>query len=881
MIVGIDAVFTWVDGADPDFCAQRDEYAAQNIDYSETSPWRARSGYTGISEANERAVLSESTQNSSQLDSRFRNADELRFALRAIETNAPWIDRIFLVTNGQVPDWLDLDNPRIKLVRHSDIFQQSDTCLPTFNSNAIELNLHRIPGLSDEFIYFNDDFFLGRPVTPADFRSDDGRYFMFVESSKSLPLAMVDRSLVGHMWAFNHTLLNERLGKKGGRTLFAHSPQMYNRRLWQEVLLQWWEECEHTLTHRFRTPFDVAVRILYTYYVSQNKVRSLSFRGENSPGIVTKLASSDYIFVKLGDDRTEFDEDLRTVLMRRPKFFCINDEIRAKNPDDEVSAGMALRNFLLGYFPTPSTFERQGWEYNSALANMAPTFASSETISEPVAFRLINWSGDGVVLRSESQDGELTPFEIGEAAGLALTREDVVHFPLCLQGETVMLELEPIFDEQRSPYTGFPRSERLVLSHCVGTQGFAITAAFADYASRLHGFSCVVQGLAPLLDNPSSDPMAHFLSADRSIRSGKVDASVDRRLDYAQAGGIDPFWVCHRRALVQLGQGQRDEAGRNIVFALQVKPDSAVIFTDLADLLAERGQYIEADVVASAVLEILPEDPVARYIKSLCRFHFGDPDPDAWLLVGEDAPPRAIALWADIQIRERNGNVAVLGVLAAAIERYKDSLDLRLSLVRLSVFTGQQAQAANVMPSIAKLVGDNVGMLALARREHGLGNDQGALLLLDASRARFGWLPDATAFWAQMLVNTGYHGRDVLGALVDHIALRPDDKDAAVQLARLLMFDGRSDDAKMAVANHELSEWEIGQVRHAALDHADGLGDDGATFIADVAATFPLLADLQAHWTQRHSALHATAGDSDDGPEFTAGDQSEERPDVA
>jgi Flp pilus assembly protein TadD len=880
MIVGIDAVFTWVDGADPDFCARRDEYAAQNIDYSETSPWRARSGYTGISEANERAVLSESTQNSSQLDSRFRNADELRFALRAIEANAPWIDRIFLVTNGQVPDWLDLDNPRIRLVRHSDIFEQPDTSLPTFNSNAIELNLHRIPGLADEFIYFNDDFFLGRPVTEADFRSDDGRYFMFVEGNKPLPLAMVDRSLVGHMWAFNHSLLNERLGKKGGRTLFAHSPQMYNRRLWQEVLLQWWEECDHTLTHRFRTPFDVAVRILYTYYVSQTKLRSLSFRGADSPGIVTKLQSKDYIFVKLGDDRTEFDEDLRTVLMRRPKFFCINDEIRAKNPDDEISAGMALRSFLLGYFPNPSSFERQGWEYNAALANILPAIVPTETMAEPVAFRLISWSGDGAVLRSESQDGELTPFEIGEDAALALTREDVVHFPLGLEGETVLLEMEPIFDEQLSPYAGFPRTERLVLSHHIGTQGFPVDAAFADYASRLQRFTRVMQGLAPLLDNPSSDPMAHFLAADRAIRSGKVDASVDRRLDYAQAGGIDTFWVCHRRALLQLRQGQRDGAGRNISFALQVKPDSAVIFTDLADLLAERGQYIEADVVASAVLDVLPQDAVARYIKSLCRFHFDDPDPDAWSLVGEDAPPRAIALWADIQIRERNGNVAVLGVLAAAIERYKDSLDLRLSLVRLSVFTGQQAQAANVMPSIAKLVGDNIGMLALARREHALGNDQGALLLLDASRARFGWLPDATAFWAQMLVNTGYHGRDVLEALVDHVAVRPDDRDAAVQLARLFMFDGRASDALAALANHDLDDWQIEQIRNAALDHAQGLDQGRPTFFADVAAVFPQLSDLHAHWARREATWQTEPGREDEAG-VMALDRGEDRSEVA
>lgn len=102
---------------------------------------------------------------------RFRDSEELRYSLRSLEKYAPWIRKIYLVTDNQVPYWLNLENPRIRIVPHSEIFpNQSD--LPVFSSPAIETHIHRIKGLSKKFIYFNDDVFLGAPVSPEDF------YFM-------------------------------------------------------------------------------------------------------------------------------------------------------------------------------------------------------------------------------------------------------------------------------------------------------------------------------------------------------------------------------------------------------------------------------------------------------------------------------------------------------------------------------------------------------------------------------------------------------------------------------------------------------------------------------------------------------------------------------
>ena len=99
---------------------------------------------------------------------RFQDNDELRFSLRSLEKYAPWIRHIYIVTNGQRPHWLNLSHPKVSLITHEQIFANKSH-LPTFSSPSIETNIHRIPGLSRRFLYFNDDLLLGSPVWPDDF----------------------------------------------------------------------------------------------------------------------------------------------------------------------------------------------------------------------------------------------------------------------------------------------------------------------------------------------------------------------------------------------------------------------------------------------------------------------------------------------------------------------------------------------------------------------------------------------------------------------------------------------------------------------------------------------------------------------------------------
>jgi UDP-N-acetylglucosamine-lysosomal-enzyme len=109
---------------------------------------------------------------------RYRDNEELRYSLRSIYTYAPWVRHIYIVTNGQVPHWLNARHPRLTVVPHSEIFKNKSH-LPVFSSPAIEVHLHQIPGMADRFLYFNDDVMLGNEIWPDDFFTHSGGHKIF------------------------------------------------------------------------------------------------------------------------------------------------------------------------------------------------------------------------------------------------------------------------------------------------------------------------------------------------------------------------------------------------------------------------------------------------------------------------------------------------------------------------------------------------------------------------------------------------------------------------------------------------------------------------------------------------------------------------------
>lgn len=127
----IDFVVLWLDSNDP---AWRQEYAKYKTGTNGHIEW-----------------------------ARFRDTNVFNYWFRAVETYAPWVNKVYLVTNGKFPTWINANNPKLVLVKHSDYIPEE--YLPTFNAYTIELFIHRIKGLSEHFVFFNDDMMLNAPVS--------------------------------------------------------------------------------------------------------------------------------------------------------------------------------------------------------------------------------------------------------------------------------------------------------------------------------------------------------------------------------------------------------------------------------------------------------------------------------------------------------------------------------------------------------------------------------------------------------------------------------------------------------------------------------------------------------------------------------------------
>lgn len=159
----IDVVYTWVNGTDPRWKTEKEYWHKHWIASLTGQPLPQKPEDT-------KNVKGSDTSNA---DNRFRDNEELRYSLRSLEKYAPWIRHIYVVTDGQIPSWLNIESPKINIVKHSEIFENKSH-LPVFSSPAIEWSLDNIPGLSESFLYFNDDVFLGSHVHPEDFVSQTG-----------------------------------------------------------------------------------------------------------------------------------------------------------------------------------------------------------------------------------------------------------------------------------------------------------------------------------------------------------------------------------------------------------------------------------------------------------------------------------------------------------------------------------------------------------------------------------------------------------------------------------------------------------------------------------------------------------------------------------
>jgi hypothetical protein len=148
----IDFVMTWVDDTDEQWLAEKNEYAPKYM-----------------------------KNNTINGDCRYRDWDILKYWFRSVEKYATWVRKIHFVTCGHLPDFLNVNHPKLNIVKHSDYIPQE--YLPTFSARAIELNFHRIPDLTEQFVYFNDDMFLNAPLSQEDFFKGGKPCTQFLERS--------------------------------------------------------------------------------------------------------------------------------------------------------------------------------------------------------------------------------------------------------------------------------------------------------------------------------------------------------------------------------------------------------------------------------------------------------------------------------------------------------------------------------------------------------------------------------------------------------------------------------------------------------------------------------------------------------------------------
>ncbi|WP_415184115.1 hypothetical protein [Phaeovulum sp.] len=279
-------------------------------------------------------------------ESRFKSRDELRYSLRSIFDYAPWVRNIFIVTNGQVPTWLDVDHDRVRVVPHREIIPAE--YLPTFNSHVIESCLHRIPGLAEHYIYFNDDVMLLRAVKPTDFFTENGLMHGFI-SSASIPNGPKVHSDTPSMWAAKNAraLIHNETGYYLSQK-FAHTyhPQLKSVAAENEQRFATaYHECRQ---NKFRQDNDILCNSFLNPCMAYVMGRAV-FARTRAWYFNIRDVSAKNLYTSLRSMRGK---------PNCPYSVCLNDHVSPNVEPNFPEYARYLRDFLEWYYPTKAPAER-------------------------------------------------------------------------------------------------------------------------------------------------------------------------------------------------------------------------------------------------------------------------------------------------------------------------------------------------------------------------------------------------------------------------------------------------------------------------------------------------------------------------------------------
>lgn len=327
----IDFVITWVDMDDPKWQTEFAKYSGKKDNTK-----------NGVSKA------------------RFRDYGFLKYWFRGVEKFAPWVRKIHFVTCGQKPEWLDENNPKINLVNHKDYIPKQ--FLPTYNSVVIERYLHKIPGLAEHFVYFNDDFYIinkigierffnnGLPCDIAVFQYNPSwsQWYRRIKNNLKIINAHFDKKDV--MLRHSDKWFYESYGLKVFWNYILkpyskfitlrtpHNAQPYLKSTFEEVWAVAGKELTETSVNKFRALNDYTPELFRTWQIC---------KGDFEP-------YNTYSDTKMFPLMVKPKQAVKAIYNQSYKLICLNDNVHIRNYEHVMNN---IKNAFEYILPEKSSFE--------------------------------------------------------------------------------------------------------------------------------------------------------------------------------------------------------------------------------------------------------------------------------------------------------------------------------------------------------------------------------------------------------------------------------------------------------------------------------------------------------------------------------------------
>lgn len=311
--LAVDLIYLWVDGDDPLWQKKKGQFTDTVYDNSETHN-----------------------------KGRYADNDELKYSLRSAYKHVPWIRKIYIVTDNQQPSWLDTSHPQIQIVDHQEIFPEG--ILPSYNSSVIEYFLYKIPGLSEHFLYSNDDMFFNTDLAPE----------FFFSSSDGFPIVRLKRNYLGKLLYPLKRMTKKGLGQyaqmigEGASFVEKNFGPYYSG------------TPHHNVDAYLKSDYKKAVEEIFAGQVAASQINRTRTRGD--------LHRSAFSFYALSQGRAHLQyvgrstssrillnkHDFKAYIRKyNPKMFCLNDSQRINDVQREM-----IGNLLEQHFPEKSPFEK-------------------------------------------------------------------------------------------------------------------------------------------------------------------------------------------------------------------------------------------------------------------------------------------------------------------------------------------------------------------------------------------------------------------------------------------------------------------------------------------------------------------------------------------